>query len=156
MEINVNGVSITLTADQLKQINEQVKKQEKESAMPTTWEECMQRHLDSNGNTYYANSDSIAKDTTGMEVDLRGNSCLSERRAKQIAAAIKLSVIVDTLNGGLWVPDIDGDEYWALTLDGEVCEDPMSAMFYLKSEKIAEHILEHFKDLLNDFFMLEN
>lgn len=127
----------------------------------STWEQAMQSWREKGEETYYvASYDTISKDGPYSSVENRSNSVLSEKRAKSVAAYIKLSVLVDSINNELnVVPDNTrsihtvafNDESKKLELQSYVRTNTNS-LYFKKNEDAKNSIVAH-KDLWMDFFM---
>lgn len=152
MEINLpNNMSLDLTDDQVKELRKQLDNPE----MPKTWDEAMKATPD---RKYWVNNDSEINSGTGSYSILDYNSVCSQKQAKSVLAYTQLLVVVSALNGTVEMPDKDHFEpYYDKVIGGfDWCSssNDQDSPFRLKTKDSARHLITHFSDLLNDFYMI--
>ncbi len=147
VEVNGKQIVLTLTDEQIAQIT-------KETSVPKlvkSWEEAHELIKPE----WYARNTGVAetylKGITGDHTNVP-----SEARAKSVLAYCKLSVIVEALNKTAE----KGDRYYFVEVDGKALiidhyrKDIKTQPLYLHTRELAEHLIEHFRYLLEYYFML--
>jgi hypothetical protein len=124
----------------------------KENTLPTSWEEVFAKQLPE----WYIDFDGeVFKYKCRIENSHTNVS--SQARAKSLLAYCKLSVVVDYLNSVsepstelCFIEFCKGVDIFIITEYSSYLMNPLA----LNNKEVAKHLLKHFKDLLNDYFMI--
>lgn len=156
MKIRLDGLELNLTSEQVEELKRQL--EVKEGVLPTYWEEAFDMVLPS----YYVNTGGGISSLTIEKGSHRvtKSHVPSEKHAKSVLAMCKLMTIAEAYNQG-----VDGEltysvaDYGESTGDKRLVITDINSVIYgnpilFKKEEHAEHCLEHFMDLWNDFFMI--
>lgn len=153
MKIKLDGLELSLTSEQVEDLKKQL--EVKQETLPTTWLEAFEIVKPK---WYLSSSGGVANVIEIQDTDYQSVYCShvpTGKHVKSVRAMCQLMTIVEAYNRGVegeleYMIDrnIDGDKLFVC--EGNFLGNPI----LFKKEEHAEHCLEHFKELWNDFFML--
>ena len=154
-----DGITITLTDEQIAQIDSQVKAKQQMPVLITdrvkSWEDAStlvkpKWHISPYGTIQQYGG-----------VLITTNYVSSEKRAKSLAAYAKLSVIADALNEG-WEPGFKSNEQkkYSVYMNANVLETCTFSVWqyvtiYFKTRELAQYTITQFSELWKQYFMVD-
>lgn len=153
MKIKLDGLELNLTSEQVEDLKRQL--EVKQETLPTTWLEAFEIVKPK---WYLSSSGGVANVIEIQDTDYQSiyySHVPTDKHVKSVRAMCQLMTIAEAYNQGIdgdfkYMIDRNVDEDKITVCDGSYLGNPI----LFKKEEHAEHCLEHFKELWNDFFMI--